>query len=327
MAQLTLPQSVRDVRGAAVEALHNRVAQIDLSPLLVYNVPTVPAAALPFLAWQFDLLSPLWQYLAPAQSGVSAADAATSANRALIQSAIPLHAKRGTPYAIKTALANLGYPGATIQEGQASWGGATYPANQGWAVVRLQVPISSPTNSSQWAATINYPAGSMVVYNGLLFFAGALAIAGTVPQFDSVGDVENWDELTDTDDLVQAPWILLNVGAGYSVVPVGPGTVATIEALFAFFAPRRSWLDSIWFIAPPISDAISITDAEGIGTKDSLALADLVSVVMAPAIDPLTFTPAYGGTWQHSGFSYANQPVGLVDSAVTVNGTPEEGNK
>src|ERR1700686_3604361 len=65
MAELQLPPSINDSRSSALMDLVARLAAIDLTPLLVYRIDSVPASALPFLAWQFDILSPLWQSIAP----------------------------------------------------------------------------------------------------------------------------------------------------------------------------------------------------------------------------------------------------------------------
>ena len=70
--------------------------------------------------------------------------------RALLKIAIPLHRVRGTPYAVKQALAALGFPGATLEEGQQHWvtrrerlrPGTLWPAAQGWAVFRVLVPLA-----------------------------------------------------------------------------------------------------------------------------------------------------------------------------------------
>ncbi|HEX4210884.1 MAG TPA: phage tail protein, partial [Candidatus Binataceae bacterium] len=61
--------------------------------------------------------------------------------RALLKSAIPLHRTRGTPYAIRSALQSLGWLSVTFQEGQASWNGTNWPADQGWAVFRVYIQL------------------------------------------------------------------------------------------------------------------------------------------------------------------------------------------
>src|SRR5580700_10929086 len=65
MAELQIPPSIDDTRSQALMTLVERLGAIDLTPLLVYRIDSVPASALPFLAWQFDIISPLWQSVAP----------------------------------------------------------------------------------------------------------------------------------------------------------------------------------------------------------------------------------------------------------------------
>jgi hypothetical protein len=168
MPSLSLPPSVRDARGLGVEALVERLGALDLSSLLVYSIPTAPVSVMPFLAWQFDVISPFWQLLVPgaavpaidgvlqkvvpvagvtsitdvgalisvdplieSEAVIAAADQSIAVQRQVLEQALALHGKRGTAWAIKTAIAALGWPSAEILEGQESWGGNAYPASQG----------------------------------------------------------------------------------------------------------------------------------------------------------------------------------------------------
>ena len=119
MRELSAAPSINDTRTQALLVLIARLGALDLTTLPVYRIDSVVESALPFLAWQFDILSPLWQLIAPVSLGV---DALTSidlltdvdnliesgglvseqplteaAERALLMSAIPLHRFRGTP--------------------------------------------------------------------------------------------------------------------------------------------------------------------------------------------------------------------------------------
>ncbi len=163
MAELTIPPSIDDQRSQALLQLIERLDVLDLTPILVYRIDSVPDSALPFLAWQFDILSPLWQLLVPTNASVdtltdidaladidtltegppdtAGAQAASEVQRALLKIAVQLHRYRGTPWAIKTSLAALGWPNVTLLEGQSSWGGTAYPAGQGWAVFRVVIEI------------------------------------------------------------------------------------------------------------------------------------------------------------------------------------------
>ena len=72
MADLQVQPSINDTRAQALLALIERLGEIDLSPLLVYRMASVSDSALPFLAWQFDVLSPLWQLLGPIAGSIDA---------------------------------------------------------------------------------------------------------------------------------------------------------------------------------------------------------------------------------------------------------------
>ena len=280
MPELSAAPSINDTRTQALLELIARLAALDLTTLLVYRIDSVVEAALPFLAWQFDILSPLWQLIAPVTLGVdaltnidllidvdnliesgglvSAQTLTEAAQRELLKSAIPLHRFRGTPWAIKQALASLGWTQVTLLEGQSSWGGDAYPSNQGWAVFRVMI------------------------------------------------------------DLV--------AGQG---VPTGSASTAT--AAVQFFMPARSWLDSIWFVPPAISDTGPVPsdrltlggiaeyqlDAAPAPNDNALAFA-IATAASTDAYGPIV--PAYNAHYRHSGITYgANEPA-VADSALIVNG-------
>ncbi|MGH7863507.1 MAG: phage tail protein [Candidatus Binataceae bacterium] len=160
MPRLVAAPSINDTRGRALTGLVERSGEIDLTPLLIYRLDSVAEGALPFLAWQFDILSPLWQLVAPLASSIDAltdidtlididtllqgggeTTSATQRQRELLRVAIPLHRYRGTPWAIKTALASLGWNDVELLEGQTKWGGTNYPPSQGWAVFRVRIHL------------------------------------------------------------------------------------------------------------------------------------------------------------------------------------------
>src|SRR5277367_4450109 len=174
MPELSAAPSINDTRTQALLVLIARLAALDLTTLLVYRIDSVVAGALPFLAWQFDILSPLWQLISPVALGVDAltnidllidvdnliesADALSQeltevAQRELLESAIALHRFRGTPWAVKQALASLGWTTVSLLEGQTSWGGVAYPANQGWAVFRVMIDLAAGQGVSIGAAS------------------------------------------------------------------------------------------------------------------------------------------------------------------------------
>lgn len=84
--------------GPLAEATQ-RIEQLPLDGLLTYLVETVPAAYLPELARQFHI-GPMegWQFVSGDQE-----------RRRLIREAIALHRKKGTPWAIKEALKQVGF--------------------------------------------------------------------------------------------------------------------------------------------------------------------------------------------------------------------------
>src|ERR1700723_1547501 len=130
MAQLTIQPSINDERGRALLELIGRMDALDLVPILVYRLDSVPDSALLRLAWQFDLVAPQWQLGAQVSESIDAlaaidplidVDTLSSTGgvagssdfdslRALLKVAIPLHRTRGTPYAIKAALTPPGWP-------------------------------------------------------------------------------------------------------------------------------------------------------------------------------------------------------------------------
>ena len=146
--------------------------KLDLSPILVYRMASLVDSAVIPMAWQFDCLNPLLIPVATQLATLSFAsfdqitafDTLTNVDlmqflssapatnptptlyaqyRALILLSTKLHSIMGTPAALQEAFAGLGFPNATILEGQNSWGGNQYPPSQGWAVFRIQIPLAS----------------------------------------------------------------------------------------------------------------------------------------------------------------------------------------
>jgi phage tail P2-like protein len=80
-------------------AMKNQLANIPLQVLLVYLVDNVPAAALPLLADQFDVLGYKGLKLCQTEQD----------QRNLIKQAIALHRYKGTPWSVKQALISIGF--------------------------------------------------------------------------------------------------------------------------------------------------------------------------------------------------------------------------
>jgi hypothetical protein len=173
MADLQLQPSIStDLRCQAHLGLIDRLKQLDLSPILVYRMASLVDSAVLAMAWQWDVLNPL---LVPAlqvlaEENYASWDAIQNIDalnqidqllfevltdttptgealfdqyRALILLSTSLHSEMGTVGAIKNGFAGLGFPQAVLQEGQNSWGGTQYPSNQGWAVFRVLIDLST----------------------------------------------------------------------------------------------------------------------------------------------------------------------------------------
>ena len=100
-----IPAGIRDDSTLAFNEIIDRVGRVDLTPLLVYMIDNVAASALPHLAEQFDVTG----YKGWIQTG------SETERRELIKSAVAKHYYKGTPYAIKQALADISIE-STIQE-------------------------------------------------------------------------------------------------------------------------------------------------------------------------------------------------------------------
>jgi len=110
MADL-IPPSIRDDRTLGLVGLLDR---LDVMPFSVvanlYDPATCHSAALPFLAHQFGVLDEGW--------ALATSDAA---RRFFVAQALSLQAKRGTAWAMRQALAAIGWPGLTIVERSSHW--------------------------------------------------------------------------------------------------------------------------------------------------------------------------------------------------------------
>jgi phage tail P2-like protein len=87
-------------------AMKRQMDKIPLQVLLVYLVDNVPAAALPLLAAQFDVLGYKGWRLATTEQD----------QRNLIKRAIELHRYKGTPWAVKEALKSIGFTDIELVE-------------------------------------------------------------------------------------------------------------------------------------------------------------------------------------------------------------------
>jgi P2-related tail formation protein len=237
MAQLTIQPSINDLRSQSLLKLIERLDGIDLSQILVYRLDSAPDSALLLLAWQFDMLAPQWQLganVAESIDSLTNIDALTNIDtlsssggvsgpsdydslRALLKAAIPLHRTRGTPSSIKAALAALGWKSATLYEGQASWGGNTYPPSEGWAAFRVQINLGasqtvSAEDPARIASAINFFKPVRAWLDSLWFQTAPIGDAAPAPS-DFVRSIfSQVDSVSRPFDAVAAPaWIVADI--------------------------------------------------------------------------------------------------------------------
>ena len=72
---------------------------------------------------------------------------------------------------------------------------------------------------------------------------------------------------------------------------------------------------------------ISLTSSIVISGDKVILTDDGMTVTLTPYSESMARTPDFSGRWQYSGFTYADQPIGITDGAIVINGTPWEGNK
>ncbi|MCO5238877.1 MAG: phage tail protein I [Chitinophagaceae bacterium] len=99
-----------------------RLDALQLDALLVYLIDTVDASAIPYLAAQFDVLGYKGLRLATTDEQ----------RRDVIKRAIELHRFKGTVWAVREALRNIGYPDIVLTEHVGA-------GEKGWAVFRLEL--------------------------------------------------------------------------------------------------------------------------------------------------------------------------------------------
>lgn len=101
-----LPPSIQDERFRAMLEVIDRRGLLPLAVLAIYDIDAVERSALIHLAEQFNVLGKRGWALANTEAE----------QRGLIKGAIELHRRSGTPWAVRTAMALVGYPGATVTE-------------------------------------------------------------------------------------------------------------------------------------------------------------------------------------------------------------------
>jgi hypothetical protein len=178
------PPLQTDLRSKAhLPLIDGRLSALDLTPILVYRMASLVDSAVLPMAWQWDVLNPLllpalqtlinsefesWDQILDVDTLTNldqllyqstevsppTGEALYTAYRALILLSTSLHSIMGTVGAIKQALTGLGFPGATLQEGQNSWGGTSWPSNEGWAVFRVVINLATVSSGTDMATLI-----------------------------------------------------------------------------------------------------------------------------------------------------------------------------
>nr|VFK16306.1 MAG: phage tail protein, P2 protein I family [Candidatus Kentron sp. LFY] len=122
MSDLLIPPLAPNDRIKALDALSARMTGLDLTPILVYLIDLVPAEALPYLAEQFNVTGPLWDYLPN-----------DAARRRAIRGSVAWHRAKGTPWSIEEVLSWAGYRVKKVED-------TTSPADL-WAQYQLELGV------------------------------------------------------------------------------------------------------------------------------------------------------------------------------------------
>lgn len=180
-----LPPSIReDELMQALLDTHERIFELDLGVLLIHDFDNVIADALPALAEQFLVTGYRGWLLAETEAD----------KRTLLKNAIALHKTAGTPYAIRLAMASIGFPNAVVEENpplryDGSWtydGNEVYNGKKLGAFIVTLAPDRAPVSTAQieliiqliniWKTTrselIDLRIGSISLFRNLLLYNG-----------------------------------------------------------------------------------------------------------------------------------------------------------
>jgi P2-related tail formation protein len=317
------PSSISDLRTAAHMVLSARLESLDLTPLLIYTLGTnIPTSILPYLIWQYDMMIP---GVAMVGLGVTPL--------AVVQNALPLHKIMGTPASIINALALCGYAGVTLSEGQASWGGSSYPASQGWAVFRVNIPgiaegalFDQPVTGLIDSANTHFTISSTPDTNSLrMFYNGQLL--RPVVDFSNVGTAITTNTF--------APLTGETLSAAFRTSGVSPINMGYATTIVNFFKPARCLLDSITSSYPEFFDAnvptvsgstltfpqtpVSLEiyrnglyQTQGVG-KDYTMVGAVATMTVAPGSDSFVAWGTFAGSGPTPAFSDYITPAGIID--------------
>lgn len=196
-----LPPSIKgDPLIEALLQVHERIYELDLSVLLIYDFDNVIADALPALSEQFLVTGYRGWLLAETEAD----------KRELLKNAIALHKTAGTPYAIRLAMASIGFPDATVEENpplilDGSWtlnGDEVLAGKKLGAFIVTLDPERAPVSSEQidliiqliyvWKNTrsqlVDLRIGDISLFGNLLLLDGNWLLDGS-QQIDGVRNV------------------------------------------------------------------------------------------------------------------------------------------
>lgn len=242
MNNLRPASSINDLRTKAHMILSARLESLDLTPLLIYTLgANVPASIIPYLIWQYDMMIPSVPMQALGANPLS-----------ILQNALPLHKIMGTPGSLTRAFALAGFPGVIPLEGQNSWGGTSYPSNQGWAVFRLplggvgsgvlfsqQIPgLVNGINTSYLLPIAPTGSSLRVFKNGLL--------QNSETDYSSSGSSLSMTIAPADEDVLST---------ALRTAPIASGIISQLTVIANFFKAARCLLDEITYVFPLYFDS------------------------------------------------------------------------
>lgn len=135
-----------------IDAFTAVMNSVDIGNVLIQFPDFCPASALPLLAQQYDVLGYRGYELATTEAQ----------KRQLIKNAIAMHRTKGTPFAIKNAILNLGFDSVIIREGTGifyngafNYDGSNNYAGGNWYDFSVQVFYTGTAPGSPTIALIN----------------------------------------------------------------------------------------------------------------------------------------------------------------------------
>ena len=229
MSDLLPPSLAGDQRSEVFDHLTQGIEQLDTAAVLVNLIDLVPASALPYLAEQFNVVGPIWQYLQD-----------DTERRRAIKGSARWHRVKGTPYAVEQALSWLGWQ-ATVED--------TTSSASRWA--EYQIQLDKPVTPAQLPTILELARYAAPTRAHLVRLYGSLDIR------PAVTDVSRWDgALLDNDSGVLIDGVVVSFAERHAAVLPAPqrGVVGGAAQNRAVTLRRDamywdSWaLDSVWMV-------------------------------------------------------------------------------